>query len=178
VRLADADRSVSNSRVEPMRWRAVAVLRATAAALLMVVLAGCSAGVGKSPDHAKQSVVTFVEGSTDVVGDGWETSDGPGLGKCDLGVGQGGVQYVYAEVRAASADQKADVEAVEQHWKDLGVTTERYQTGGEDPILGVRGRGGPVSSSDFRADPRGYTIDGSSLCVPGDFDKMSLDGQE
>ncbi len=72
ARLADADRSVSNSRVGPTRWRAVTVLRVTAAGLLaVVVLAGCSAGIGKSPDQAKQSVVTFVEGSTDVVGDGW-----------------------------------------------------------------------------------------------------------
>ncbi|WP_447654284.1 hypothetical protein [Microbacterium sp. M1A1_1b] len=128
-------------------------------------------------NEAKQSVVTFVEGSTDVVGRGWEANDGPRLGKCGLGLGQGGVQYVYAMVRSASADPRADVVAVERHWKELGVTTERYQTGGEDPILGVRGRGGPVSSSDFRADPRGYTIDGSSQCFAGDFDKMSLDGQ-
>ncbi|PZE67356.1 hypothetical protein DEJ27_12080 [Curtobacterium sp. MCPF17_018] len=145
---------------------------------MVVVLSGCSAGIGKTPEQAKESIATFVEGSTDVVGDGWEVSDGPGLGKCGRGLGQGGVQYVYAMVRSASADPKADVKAVEQHWKELGVTTERYQTGGEDPILGVRGRGGPVSSSDFRADPRGYTIDGSSQCVAGDFEKMSLDSQE
>ena len=163
----------------PTRWRAVAGLRAPVAALLMVVvLTGCSAGIGKTPEHAKESIVMFVEGSTDVVGDGWEPKDGPRLGKCGLGLGTGGIQYVYAMVRSASADPKADVEAVEQHWKELGVTTERYQTGGEDPILGVRGRGGPVSSSDFRADPRGYTIDGSSQCVAGDFEKMSLNSQE
>lgn len=163
----------------PTRWRTVAGLRTTAAALLMVVvLTGCSAGIGKTPEQAKESIVTFVEGSTDVVGDGWEVSEGPGLGKCGLAPGVRGVEYSYAMVRSASPDPKADVEAVEQHWKDLGVTPERYQTGGEDPILGVRGRGGPVSSSDFRADPRGYTIDGSSQCIAGDFEKMSLDGQE
>jgi hypothetical protein len=126
----------------------------------------------------KESIVTFVEGCTDVAGEGREVRDGLGLGKCGLGPGVGSVQYVYAKVRAASADPKADVEAVEQHWKELGVTTERNQTGGEDPILGVRGGGGPVSSSDFQADPRGYTIDGSSRRVMGDFDKMSLDAQE
>jgi len=125
--------------------------------------------------EAKQSVVTFVEGSTRVVGDGWEISDGPGLGKCGRNLGQGGVSYVYGMVRAASADPKADVAAVERHRKELGVSTERYETGGEDPILGVRGSGGPVSSSDFRADPRGLAIDSSSKCVPGDFDKMSRD---
>ncbi|MCS5506774.1 hypothetical protein [Curtobacterium flaccumfaciens] len=161
------------------RRKAVSVLRTAGAVLLTVaVLTGCSSGLGKTPERAKQSIVTFVEGSTDVVGEGWEPSDGPRLGKCGLGLGTGGVQYVYAKVRAASADPKADVEAVEQHWKELGVTTERYQTGGEDPILGVRGTGGPVSSSDFRADPRRYTIDGSSQCVAGDFEKMSLDSQE
>ncbi|WP_137768195.1 hypothetical protein [Curtobacterium sp. SGAir0471] len=161
------------------RRKVVTVLRSAGAVLFAVaVLTGCSGGIGKSPEQAKQSVVTFVEGSTDVVGDGWEIGEGPRLGKCGVGLGQGGVQYVYAKVRSASADPKADVAVVERHWKDLGVTTERYQTGGEDPILGVRGRGGPVESSDFRADPRGYTIDGSSLCVPGAFDKMSLEGQE
>lgn len=165
--------------METTRRKAVIVLRAAGAALLtVVVLAGCSAGLGKSPEQAKQSIVTFVEGSTDVVGEGWEASDGPGLGKCGLGPGVEGVQYVYAMVRPASADPKADVVAVERHWKELGVTTERYQSGGEDPILGVRGRGGPVSSSDFRADPRGYTIDGSSQCIAGDFDKMVLDSQD
>lgn len=165
--------------MKPTRRKVSSVLRTAGAVLLTVaVLAGCSSGLGKTPERAKQSIVTFVEGSTDVVGDGWEPNDGPRLGKCGLGVGVGGVQYVYAKVRAASTDPKADVEAVEQHWKELGVTTERYQTGGEDPILGVRGRGGPVSSSDFRADPRGYTIDGSSQCVAGDFEKMSLDSQE
>ena len=161
------------------RRQTVSVVRSVGAVLLAVtVLTGCTERSGMNTKEAKQSIVTFVEGSTDVVGDGWGTGEGPGLGKCGLGLGQGGVQYVYAKVRAASADPKADVEAVERHWKELGVTTERYQTGGEDPILGVRGRGGPVESSDFRADPRGYTIDGSSLCVPGDFDKMSLEGQE
>ncbi|WP_396289285.1 hypothetical protein [Curtobacterium sp. KT1] len=165
--------------MKPTRGKAVCVLRPAGAVLLAIaVLTGCSSGLGKTPERAKQSIVTFVEGSTDVVGDGWEPNDGPRLGKCGLGLGTGGVQDVYAKVRAASADPKADVEAVEQHWKELRVTTERYQTGGEDPILGVRGRGGPVSSSDFRADPRGYTIDGSSQCIAGDFEKMSLDSQE
>ncbi|MEJ8282413.1 hypothetical protein [Curtobacterium citreum] len=164
--------------MKPTRRKAVIVHRSAVAVLLAVaVLTGCSSGLGKSPEQAKQSLVTFDEGSTDVVGDGWEVSDGPRLGKCGRGLGQGGVQYVYAMVRSASADPKADVVAVERHWKELGVTTERYQTGGEDPILGVRGRGGPVSSSDFRADPRGYTIDGSSQCIAGDFEKMSLDSQ-
>lgn len=165
--------------MKPTRRKAVTVLRAAGAVLLAAaVLTGCSSGLGKSPEQAKESVVTFVDESTVVVGDGWDVRDGPGLGKCGRGLGQGGVQYVYAMVRSASADPKADVEAVEQHWKELGVTTERYQTGGEDPILGVRGGGGPVSSSDFRADPRGYTIDGSSQCVAGDFEKMSLNSQE
>ncbi len=161
------------------RRKAVIVLRSAGAVLLAVaVLAGCSEGSGINTKEAKQSIVTFVEGSTDVVGDGWEVSEGPGLGMCGLAPAVRGVEYSYAMVRSASADPKADVEAVEQHWKDLGVTTERYQTGGEDPILGVRGRGGPASSSDFRADPRGYTIDGSSQCIAGDFEKMSLDSQE
>lgn len=161
------------------RRKTVSVVRSAGAVLLAVaVLTGCSEGSGMNTKEAKQSIVKFVDESTNLLGAGWEPNDGPRLGKCGLGLGVVGVRYVYAKIRSASADPKADVDAVEQHWKELGVTTERYQTGGEDPILGVRGQGGPVSSSDFRADPRGYTIDGSSLCVAGDFDKMSLEGQE
>ena len=125
------------SRMSATRRNAATVLRSTGAVALAIgVLAGCSGVSGMNTKEAKQSIVTFVEGSTDVVGDDWEVQDGPGLGKCGLGPGVGGVQYVYAMVRSASADPKADVVAVERHWKDLGVTTERYQTGGDDPILG------------------------------------------
>lgn len=96
------------------RRKAVSVLWTAGAVLLAVaVLTGCRSGLGKNPERAKQSIVTFVEGSTDVVGDGWEPNDGPRLGKCGLGLGTGGIQYVYAMVRSASADPKADVEAVE-----------------------------------------------------------------
>ncbi|WP_282818588.1 hypothetical protein [Curtobacterium flaccumfaciens] len=107
--------------MKPTRRKAAIVLRSAGAVLLAAaVLTGCSTGLGKSPEQAKESVVTFVDESTDVVGDGWKPNDGPGLGKCGLGPGVGGVQYVYAKVRSASVDPKADVEAVERHWKGLG----------------------------------------------------------
>lgn len=43
------------------RRNAVIVLRATGAALFaVVVLTGCSAGLGKSPEQARKSIVAFV----------------------------------------------------------------------------------------------------------------------
>jgi hypothetical protein len=75
----------------PHQRKAGNVVRATGAVLLAVaVLTGCSEGSGMNTKEAKQSIVTFVDESTDVVGDGWEPNDGPRLGKCGLGVGVGG----------------------------------------------------------------------------------------
>ncbi|WIB13461.1 hypothetical protein [Curtobacterium sp. MCPF17_052] len=109
-------------RVNLTRRGTLAGIGATAAALLtVVVLAGCSVGMGKSPKQAKQSIVTFVEGSTDVVGDGW-----------------------------AARTSSSTFEAGAARWAH------------------------PTSART----PRGYTIDGGSLCVAGDFDKMSLDSQD
>lgn len=158
---------------------AVTVIGSAGAALLTVaVLTGCGGESAMNAEEAKTSVVTFVDDSASAVGDSWEVESGPGLGKCDLGLPGDGVSTVYITVRSAGEDPAADVAAVERHWKNEGVTTERYESGGADPILGVRGTGGPVKSSDFRADARGYSIEGESPCAAGDFDEISRDSQE
>ena len=146
--------------------------------LTATVLTGCGSGIGTTAEEAKKSVVAFVDSSTTALGDGWEVDSGPGLGKCDRGPGLGGISYVYIKYGPAGPDPAADVDTVEQLWKRQGVTTERYESGGSDPVRGVRGTGGPVGSIDFLASSEGYSIEGDSRCVAGDFDEISRDSQE
>lgn len=151
---------------------------AAAALLAAVVLTSCSGGPALNAEEAKKKVVTFVDNSTDALGDGWKVDSGPGLGKCDRGPGLGGISYVYIKYGPAGQDPAADVDTVEQLWKRQGMTTERYESGGSDPVRGVRGTGGPVGSIDFLASSEGYSIEGDSRCVAGDFDQISRDSQE
>ena len=65
-------------------------------------------------------------------------------------------------------DLQAGQVFVEKLWNDQGITTERYQSGGDEPILGIRGSGGPTTSIDFLADERGYSVDALSPCADGD----------
>lgn len=146
--------------------------------LTVAVLTGCSEGPAMNREEAKKSVLDFVNHSAETVGDGWAIDSGPGLGKCTRSLGRGGVAYLVITARDAGPDPAADVEAVERFWKQEGVATERYQSGGAEPVLGVRGAGGPLASIDFLADPRGYSIQGESACVAGDFDQISRDSLE
>ncbi len=129
-------------RAELTRWMAVTGLRATAVALLAaVVLTGCSAASGRplsrrsspsSRSSRSPPTSSATAGNRARVRDSGSAASHPGRWRP--------VRLRRGPVRERRPE--GDVEAVEQHWKDLGVTTERYQTGGEDPILGVRGRGG------------------------------------
>jgi hypothetical protein len=125
-----------------------------------------------TPDEAKQSVTTFVDHSTTALGGDWTPRGGPGLSPCTTGDGDGGVSWVVIVDRQAGDDPHADVDAVEQLWTQRGVTTERYQSGGADPIVGIRGAGGPTTSVDFYADPRGYALTAESECAEGDYADM------
>ncbi|GAA1491952.1 hypothetical protein [Curtobacterium herbarum] len=150
-----------------------AVLAATA-----LLVTGCRAtpvppdetsATSITPDAAKQSVTAFVDRSTATLGGDWTPRGGAGLSPCTTG---DGVSWVLIVDRPAGDDPHADVDAIEQLWKQRGVTTERYQSGGADPIVGIRGAGGPTTSVDFSADPRGYALTAESECAEGDYADM------
>ncbi|WP_146236776.1 hypothetical protein [Curtobacterium sp. MCBD17_030] len=150
-----------------------AVLAATA--LLLTSCGGTpvqpneTSATSVTPDEAKQSVTTFVDRSTTALGGDWTPRGGPGLSPCTTGDGDDGVSWVVFVDRQAGDDPHADVDVVEQLWTQRGVTTERYQSGGADPIVGIRGAGGPTTSVDFYADPRGYALTAESECAEGDY---------
>ncbi|MDP9737041.1 hypothetical protein [Curtobacterium sp. 260] len=145
----------------------VAVLVATAA-----VLTACSAdpgGSGTDASHAKRSIVRVVEQTTESIGGGWSVYSGPAAEHCERAGAAPGARWSSIVERTApdGVDPAADVERVEQAWNELEITTERFASGSADPLLGVRGAGGPVTSIGFNAFPQRYSVTAESTCFDG-----------
>ncbi|MDY0890404.1 hypothetical protein [Frigoribacterium sp. CFBP9030] len=144
------------------------------------VLTGCSAPgeATFATGDAKRAVVTVVDDTTAAIGGEWDVYSGPAVEGCTISDGRDGAAYSYiTTLRPGGSDPEADVVAVERLWRDRGLTTERYESGGSDPILGVRGVGSAADSLDFLADVRMYSLSGLSACAEGDAVQMQNDGE-
>lgn len=160
-----------------------AVIAMTAA----VVLTGCSGGASSSESKrstvvttadARQTVQDIVDRSASSVDGDWEVYSGPSAEQCTTGYGGEGVAYSYIKALAEpSGDPGTDIAVVERLWESEGVTTAPYRSGGDDPILGLRGAGGPTTSISFLADLRRYTISATSECADGDAVEMQRNGE-
>lgn len=165
-------------RLQADRITGSAVSVAAAALALM----GCSGGPSleneQPPDQAKDAVVTIVDDTAGAVGGTWSVASGPAVQSCSRDNGARGVASFLTEMRNQRAGDPADdVATVERLWKDKGLTTERHESGGADPTLGVRGTGGPTTSIDFLADERGYSLDAVSVCTAGDAEELQRNGE-
>ncbi|GGL91295.1 hypothetical protein GCM10009706_32320 [Curtobacterium citreum] len=144
------------------------------------VESGASLHRGVSSDAARRSVTDVVDRTAAIVDGDWKVLSGPRLGLCPGSDGSGdaedpgGVTWVYIAQRPGSDDPEDDLRRVEAFWQRLGITTKRYRSGGDDPDLGVSGRGGPLTSIDFLSSAEGgYSIDGGSPCADGDFGELA-----
>ncbi|WIE75184.1 hypothetical protein [Curtobacterium sp. MCSS17_007] len=147
-----------------------------------LALMGCSGGSSleneQTPDKAKDAVVVMVDDTASAVDGTWSVASGPAVQACKRDGGGHGAAYFYTKMREPRAgDPSDDVAIVERLWKDKGLTTERYESGGADPTLGVRGTGGPTTSIDFLADERGYSLDAVSVCTAGDAEELQRNGE-
>jgi len=147
-----------------------------------LLLSGCSAGEdtvnANDANGAKDAVVTIVDDTSDALGGEWDVYSGPAVEGCTMSDGSDGATYSYIKtLRPGGADPESDVAAVESLWRDRGMTTERYESGGDDPILGVRGEEEASGSLDFLADARMYSVSGLSACVEGDAAQLQNDGE-
>lgn len=161
------------------RWLRALVQSALLVGTLLV-LSACSDDTTEpsvQPSEAKQSVIEFVEQSTTAAGGTWEHLSGPGVRECEQDSGAPGTMFVYVMKRAdtSGADARVDVQAVSKHWRDAGVDVDEYQSGGPDPVPGVRGRGGPVVSASFDAYPGNYQMSATSKCSDGMPDQQRLE---
>ncbi|PZF58312.1 hypothetical protein DEJ23_05460 [Curtobacterium sp. MCSS17_008] len=133
-----------------------------------------------APDAARHAIVDVVDETTSTVAGDRQVVSGPRLGLCPGSDGSGtaddpgGVTWVYVKEHQTTGDPRDDLRAVERLWQGLGISTERFRSGGDDPDLGLRGRGGPVTSIVFTASSLGaYTIDGQSQCADGDYGDLA-----
>jgi len=134
---------------------------------LTLALTACTGGGHMQPEAAEKSIVSAVDETTRNVGGHWKVYSEPTAESCTEATDDG-LTYTYILMQdGPRTDPAKAVAAVEQLWKDRGITTERYRTGAADPILGVRGRGGPAASMDFRADARRFSVVGVSECAAG-----------
>jgi hypothetical protein len=128
-------------------------------------------------DGAKQAIVDIVDRSYTEIGGDWTIRSGPAVQSCELPSGDTGVAYDYIVDRKGGGTPPSDVAKLQDLWTAKGITTQAYENGGEDPVRGVRGSGGPTTSIDLYADPIGYTIEGLSVCTPGDAAEMQGNGE-
>lgn len=150
----------------------------SAAVILTAALsaAGCSNAPGSNaadPSEAKQSIVGIVEESADAVGGDWTVYRGPAAEVCTRSGGGDGARFVYILERSGTdGTDAADIRAVEELWQAKGISTERFESGGSDPLTGIRGADGPVTSIGFNAYPQRYSITGVSKCSDGDVEDL------
>ncbi|PZE70798.1 hypothetical protein DEJ27_07005 [Curtobacterium sp. MCPF17_018] len=163
-----------NERFRGLARTSTGVLVLTAA----LTMTGCSntpGGKTVDPSDAEKSIVDVVKESTDAVGGDWTVYRGPAAEVCTRSGGQEGARFVYILERSGTdgdGDPAADIRTVEELWKAKGITTERFESGGADPLTGIRGVDGPVTSMGFNAYPQRYSITGVSKCSDGDVQEL------
>ncbi|PZE64553.1 hypothetical protein [Curtobacterium sp. MCBD17_021] len=129
------------------------------------------------PAEAEEDLIELVQQSTAAIGGEWQVFSGPAVRNCGQPNGADGAAYVYIVERlnTEGADPEADVASMAASWERLHIDAEPFQSGGADPIRGVRGTGGPVTSIGFDADPERYSVTGVSQCSDGDPTRLRLE---
>jgi hypothetical protein len=142
----------------------------------ILALTGCSgggstgSGVARSvsTDEARQSVEDIVDRSAEAVDGDWQVDSGPAVEQCTKGTGGDGAAYTYIKAwEGPSGDPTHDIAILKKLWEREGITTAPYKSGGSDPLLGLRGVGGPTTSISFLAAAHRYTITAVSECADG-----------
>lgn len=95
---------------------------------------------------------------------------GPSVEACGEGV-EDRVRYVYVLERDGSPESaERDIRAVTEVWEQDGIEVFDTETGGDEPLRGIRGKGGPTTSIGFDAHPARSSLSGVSACAAGSAD--------
>ena len=158
-----------------MRTRVICAVATGAAVTLLLTSCGSSdsGGTGRQPSTVEKSIVDLVDRSTAALGGKWEVYSGPSAEACGDGASDS-ARYVYImdRVDRPGGDPTADLDEIKALWKGAGIEVSDYESGGADPLLGVRGSGGPTTSIGFDAFPKGYSITGVSQCADGNVSEL------
>ncbi|QCR43494.1 hypothetical protein C1N91_07975 [Curtobacterium sp. SGAir0471] len=159
------------------RQRTSARLAPAVAIVLSLVLTSC-ADSSTTPDgttvrgsEAEKSIVDLVERSSEAIGGEWQVSLGPSAEPCGEDV-EDRVRFVYVLERDGSPESaEQDITTVQELWEQDGIEVFETETGGDEPLRRIRGRGGPTTSVGFNAFPARYSLSGVSACAAGSADE-------
>lgn len=131
----------------------------------MITLTGCTQEEKMTPDEARASLIQITQDTATQLGvSGWKRRGGASVGSCRDGVNWGYTEYA----PVPDSVPLDDVKIVADYWESLGLTVQVNTE--KSPV--VFGSGGPVAAISFGAGPNTYNIAGTSICVPGDADKI------
>ncbi|MBM7473855.1 hypothetical protein [Curtobacterium herbarum] len=148
----------------------------TVAVIAALALTSCgditSNSAGPAPSTVRRSIVDIVDSSTAVLGGQWVVYSGPSVEACGGVPDRARYVYIMDRVDRPGDDPTADLAAISALWKKKGIDVSDYESGGTDPLRGLRGVGGPTTSIGFDAFPDGYSITAVSDCADGNVNDL------
>jgi hypothetical protein len=134
------------------------------------LVAGCAASGAPSkkestmsPEESRLAIVKLYAETIAALGTtGWESIGQMSPTDCHLDGGSTGAFY-----------PDSDIAMVEKLWKSKGIqTTVKRSSNKLDTTVRLIGVGGPVDSVEFDADTARTSLDGNSVCVVGNAEKI------
>jgi hypothetical protein len=127
-----------------------------------------------TPDESKKQMLDLIDDTISVLNStGWSDPGDIAPIDCVLPSGATGVNYAATTMGPLSSDPEADIKIVEAFWKKKGFTTKVvHSTNPKDTQIWLYGTNGPMKDVGFAAGRVGMSINGESVCVPGDAGKM------
>lgn len=136
-----------------------------------------------TPAESQQAMMSLLDVTIAELGGGeWSDRGIPAALDCKLPSGQVGANYVGVTMGPASPDPEADIAKVKALWESKDMKTNVViSTNPKDTTIRLYGTGGPVLGISFYADTKRTSLEGESICVPGDagklIDEMPEDGE-
>lgn len=120
-----------------------------------------------TPHEARDTLMKIAHDTASLLDiTGWTADSAPDVGGCDASIPS--VNYGYGYSAQPGTDHLGDALKVAAYWKKLGMSVRVVK----DPEPTVYATGGPIHGLAFSSAPGLYYIAGTSLCVPGDVDKL------
>jgi maltose-binding protein MalE len=148
------------------------VVMSAVAMMVLVLLSACSPTkkeAAMTPQEARDALTKVITDTSAILGvSGWKDLGAPDVQPCDAN-GAEGAKYAYSYAAPPGPDHLGDAQKVAEYWKKSGMKVRLV----EEPDPSAYATNGPIQALSFSSAPGLYSIDGTSLCVPGDVHKLT-----
>lgn len=148
------------------------VVMSAIAVVVLVSLSACSPAekeAAMKPHDARDALTKIITDTSAILDvSGWKELGPPDVQPCDAS-GADGAKYAYSYATDPGSDHLGDTKKVAAYWEKLGMSVRVVEE--PDPV--VYATGGPIQALSFSSAPGLYSIDGTSLCVPGDVHELT-----